>query len=250
MDKVEQARSRICLAVDVESTEAAFELVDKLSPYIGLFKIGKELHIAAGNEGVAIVQEIYRRSGGRSGCFLDLKIHDTPMTVKGASRASAVQGVAIMNVHVAGGEQMCRFAMDGAAEGADKNGIERPKVIGVTILTSLSEEDLEKENLGISYQDLLKRRTELAREWGLDGIVCPASEAGNLEKEFGSDFLYVTPGISYAGVQNVGQKQLYTPDLAVRDCSNSILVVGSAITKSADPVKTAKEILELTANNL
>ena len=145
---------------------------------------------------------------------------------------------------------MCRKAVEGAAKGAEKRGIERPKVIGVTVLTSLSDEDLEAQSLGIKYDDLVRRRTELARKWGLDGIVCPASKAGALEKEFGSDFVYVTPGIEWKGKQGAGQKQLYTPDLAVRDCSCSILVIGSAITKAQDKKATAYEILQAMAREL
>ena len=101
--------------------------------------------------------------------------------------------------------------------------------------------------MSISYDDLVKRRTELAKKWGLDGIVCPAKKAGGLEKEFGSDFMYVTPGIKWAGIQREGQKQLYTPDLAVKDCSSSILVIGSAITKAENRVQTAYDILQAMA---
>jgi orotidine-5'-phosphate decarboxylase len=104
--------------------------------------------------------------------------------------------------------------------------------------------------LEISYDALVKKRTELAKEWGLDGVVCAASKAGRLEKEFGSDFLYITPGIKWAGKQGTGQKQLYTPDLAVRDCSSSILVIGSAITKAEDRRATAYEILQAMAKEI
>lgn len=118
------------------------------------------------------------------------------------------------------------------------------------MLTSLGDEDLAAQNLGILYDDLVMRRTELAVEWGLDGIVCPANKAGALEKHFGSNLLYVTPGIAWAGKHGAGQKQLYTPDLAVKDCRNSILVLGSAITKAEERRNTAGEILKAMATNL
>ena len=153
----------------------------------------------------------------------------------------------MFNIHVAGGEKMCKEAVRGAHEGADRQTLSRPKVIGVTVLTSLDDNDLTEQGLGISYDDLVKRRTELARKWGLDGIVCPANKAGELEKEFGSDFTYVTPGIKWSGKQGTGQKQLYTPDRAVQDCSNSILIIGSAITKAENKRETAYAILKAMA---
>lgn len=246
----EVARKRVCLAVDVSTVDEALALAEELADVVGSYKIGKGLHIAANNEGIPIVQRLFEMSRGKGGAFLDLKIHDTPDQVYGASKASAVEGVCMFNVHIAGGEAMCRKAVQGADDGAALRGVTRPHVIGVTVLTSLADEDLQAQKLGISYSDLVRRRTELAREWGLDGIVCPARLAGKLESEFGSDFIYVTPGIKWAGVQNQGQKQLYTPDQAVADCSSSILVIGSAITKAEDKAKAAGEILNAMADNL
>ncbi|MCD6153513.1 MAG: orotidine-5'-phosphate decarboxylase [Syntrophobacterales bacterium] len=245
--KEQLARKRVCLALDVPTVQDALGLVTELSDYVGTFKVGKQLHTAAGNESVNIIEEIHGRGGE---IFLDLKLHDTPNTVYEAGRVCAVKGVYIFNVHVAGGEAMCRKAIEGAYAGARASGIGKPKVIGVTVLTSLNDEDLVVQNLGIGYDDLVMRRTELAVEWGLDGIVCPANKAGELEKRFGSDFLYVTPGIAWAGKHGTGQKQLYTPDMAVRDCRNSILVLGSAITKAEDRRKTACEILQAMAEAL
>ncbi len=246
-EKQESARQRVCLALDVPTVQKALDLTAELSDYIGMVKVGKELHTAAGNEGANIIKEIVDRG---SEIFLDLKYHDTPNTVYGAAKAAAVEGVYIFNIHVAGGETMCKKAVEGAHEGAEIQGVPRPGVIGVTVLTSLSDEDLAVQGLEVKYKDLVGRRTELAREWGLDGIVCAANQAGRLEKEFGSDFLYVTPGIKWAGKQGRGQKQLYTPDMAVRDCSNSILVIGSAITAADDKKATAYEILQAMARNL
>lgn len=245
--KEQEARKRICLALDVPTVQDALNLVDELSDYVGTFKVGKQLHTSAGNESVNIIKEICDRGGNT---FLDLKLHDTPNTVYQASKASAVDGVYVFNIHVAGGEAMCRKAVEGAKEMAQTNGIKRPKVIGVTVLTSLSDEDLAVQNLGIGYDDLVLKRTQLAKEWDMDGVVCPASKAGELEKQFGSDFMYVTPGIQWGGKAGVGQKQLYTPDMAVKDCSNSILVIGSAITKAENKKTAAHEILQAMAKEL
>jgi orotidine-5'-phosphate decarboxylase len=246
-EKELSARKRACLALDVPTVQEALDLAALLSDYVGMFKVGKQIHTAAGNEKINIIKEIYDRGGE---VFLDLKLHDTPNTVYEASRACAVPGVYMFNIHIAGGEEMCKKALEGAYEQAQAAGIEKPKVIGVTVLTSLGDQDLAEQHLNITYDNLVMRRTELAVEWGLDGIVCPANKAGELEKRFGSHLLYVTPGISWAGKHGTGQKQLYTPDLAVRDCSNSILVLGSAITKAEDKRSTAYEIIKAMAKEL
>lgn len=245
-DKENQARERVCLALDVPTVEEALQLASELSDLVGSMKVGKELHTAAGNEGVNIVRGIADR-GGMS--FLDLKLHDTPQTVYGAALQCAVPGVYMFNLHVAANEEACKKAVEASYESAARFGIARPKVIGVTVLTSINDGDLNVQGLGITYDDLVRRRTGLAKQWGLDGIVCPAKKAGALEKEFGA-WSYVTPGIAWKGRQGMGQKQLYTPDLAVQDCKSSILVIGSAVTKAEDRRAAAYEILQAMAQNL
>ncbi|MCK5149390.1 orotidine-5'-phosphate decarboxylase [Candidatus Pacearchaeota archaeon] len=245
-DKEQEARKRICLALDVPTVGEALDLAGELSDYVGMCKINSLYNVAM-NQGVNIIEEISKRNGS---VFLDLKFHDTPNTVYNYSKAVSIPGVSFFNTHIAGGEEMCKKAIEGAYEGAQIRGIKRPKVIGVTVLTSLDDNDLKEQGLGIKYDDLVRRRTELAKRWGLDGIVCAAKKAGGLEKEFGSDFMYVTPGIKWAGVQREGQKQLYTPDKAVQDCTNSILVIGGAITKAEDKRETAYEILQAMAKYL
>lgn len=248
-DNEKKARDRACLALDVPTVQDGLTLASELSDLIGIMKVGKELHTSAGNQGINIVGELYDRGVNT---FLDLKLHDTPATVYKASKACTVPGVGIFNVHIAGGEKMCKEAVRGAHEVYNVIQTKTPPlVIGVTVLTSLSDEDLAEQGLGIKYDDLVMRRTELARKWGLNGVVCPANKAGDLEKRFGSDnFKYVTPGIEWSGNKGDGQKQLYTPDMAVKDCSNSILVLGSAITKAKDKRATAYEILQAMAKYL
>ncbi len=246
-DELRRARDRVCFALDFPHPEEALRAVQEIYPFVGSFKVGKELHTAAGNAGVNIVQAI-RQAGGSS--FLDLKYHDTPATVEGAAKAAAVPGVYMFNIHVGGGEKMCRKAVEGAYEGAEMNGVERPLVIGVTVLTSLDDSDLLAQGITCSYDDLVAKRTELAQRWGLDGIVCPAKKAGDLEKRFGDSLLYVTPGVSYKGKEGEGQKQVYDPGDAVHDCGNSVLVIGSAIRKAKDRPATAYEILEVIAENM
>lgn len=243
-----RARKRVCLALDVPSPKQAIDLCAVLSGYVGMFKVGKELHTAAGNAGVPIIEGIGAMGDDELPVvFLDLKFHDTPATVYAASREATTEWTAMFNLHIAGGESMCRKAIEGALERASHIGIERPKVIGVSVLTSLNDKDLAEQGLGIKYDDLVMRRTELAKRWGLDGVVCPANKAGALEQRFGSDFLYVTPGVEWGGLSGQGQKQIYTPDRAVQDCKNSILVIGSAITKAQNMQETALAILKAMA---
>ncbi len=199
---------------------------------VGMLKVGKEIHTAACNEGIPIVQVMSRYG---SGVFLDLKLHDIPQTVYGAARAAAVQGVSMFNIHISGNEMMCKAALEGAIRGTEERGIERPKVIGVTVLTSLNQHDLDVQfgEDKVKYDDWVRGNTHLAKDWGLDGVVCPASKAGALEKEFGP-WLYVTPGVKWKGKAGLGQQQVYTPDKAVQDCRSSILVIGSAITHAGN----------------
>lgn len=246
-EKKQLARKRICLALDFSDPEFAIGLVEKLHPYIGLFKIGKQLHTSCVKHGIDMIEEIYKRG---SEVFLDLKLHDTPNTVYQAAKECTRRGVSIFNIHVAGGKTMCQKAKQGAIERSKEFAIKRPAVIGVTVLTSLDDSDLKEQGIDTSYDSLVYNRTVLAKKWGLDGIVCPANKAGVLEHEFGKDFLYVTPGIKWKGNKNMGQKQLYTPDRAVQDCKSSILVIGSAITKSDTPKKIAQEILDVIASEI
>ncbi|HIJ11812.1 TPA: orotidine-5'-phosphate decarboxylase, partial [Candidatus Woesearchaeota archaeon] len=202
---------------------------------------------AAGIEGRNVIGEIRAAMGQEEpSIFLDLKLHDTPNTVYQAAKAAAVPGVYMMDVHIAGGEEMCKAALRGVEDGARGYGIPTPKVIGVTVLTSLDSKDLWRQNISFLYDEQVATMAELAQRWGLDGIVCPANKAGAMEREFGS-WLYTTPGVKFDGNEGTGQKQLYTPALAVQDCASSILVVGSAITKAKDKPGTGYRILQSMA---
>ena len=242
-----KAKERICLALDVPTVKDALKLADELKDFIGYFKIGKELHTSACNEGIPIIQTIHEMGAK---VFLDLKYHDTPNTVYKDSKASTVPGVAFFNIHIAGGEDMCKKAVLGAHERAKELNISPPKIIGVTVLTSLDDEDLNEQNLGITYENLVIQRAKLAEKWGLDGIVCPANKAKEIQVKLGVDYLFVTPGIKWEGKHGTGQKQLYTPDRAVQDCKNSILVIGSAITKRQNRRNITLDIIQNMSENM
>lgn len=172
-----------------------------------------------------------------------MKFHDTPDQVYRCARAATNEKVAIFNIHVAN-ENMCKAAVAGMNDEAIAKQIRMPLLIGVTELTSNDSKDLEILGSRWSYNVSILKKAELAIIYGLDGVVCPAKMAGGLEALFGKSLVYVTPGINMGDVFNKGQKQLYEPSNAVQDCSNSILVIGSAITKAENMEAQAYRALQ------
>jgi orotidine-5'-phosphate decarboxylase len=237
------ARTRVCLPLDgLDTLEAVRERVEELSPFVGLFKIGKESFTRFGP---AVVDAV-RASGG--GVFLDLKYHDIPNTVRGAARAATELGVAMFNVHASGGTAMMAAARQGVDEGPSPSGV-RPKVIAVTVLTSIDQEILNEEiRVPGSVEDQvlhLAKRTEAA---GLDGIVCSAADLHALKGELGEDFLFVTPGIKGTTTPaGEDQKRVMSPGRAVA-AGSSLLVVGRAITGAPDRAQAAREVLQDIVN--
>jgi orotidine-5'-phosphate decarboxylase len=248
----ERARQRVALALDFPTIEQAIHTAENLGDRVGMFEVGTELHIASERKGGGIVRRLHSYSpDGSANVLLDLKLHDTPQTVRKASYQLAVPGVSAFNIHVEGGEAMAHAALEGAQQGVGVYRIPRPKVIGITVLTSLDDEDLEQDGHGMKYKELVYHRTALAKKWGLDGVVCPAKLAGEMEAEHGSDLLYIGLGIKWeepgAVLHGEGHKQLYTVDRAAAESTNGIFVIGSAITKAPDPRARAYQILQLMA---
>lgn len=205
-------------------------LASRLDPKLCRLKIGKELFVAAGPAVVTRVQE----RGFE--VFLDLKFHDIPNTVAGACRSAAKLGVWMMNVHASGGEAMLRAARDAVSTVARP-----PLLIGVTVLTSLSDADLARVGYSGTVMDNVERLARLARTCGLDGVVCSAQEAKVVRKATGSDFVLVTPGIRLASDGVDDQARVVTPVGAVRDGAD-YLVIGRSITGAADPAAKLAEI--------
>ncbi|HWF64055.1 MAG TPA: orotidine-5'-phosphate decarboxylase, partial [Rhizomicrobium sp.] len=170
--------------------------------------------------------------------FLDLKFHDIPNTVAGAVRAAASLGVDILNVHAAGGEAMLKAARE-AAHSVNP----AIKVIAVTVLTSLTDDDLAKVGQRGPAQDQVLRLATLTRDCGLAGVVCSAHEIALLRKTMGPDFLLVVPGIRPAGADVGDQQRVMGPKEAL-DLGASILVIGRPITGASDPVAAAREIAQ------
>jgi orotidine-5'-phosphate decarboxylase len=227
---------RLVLALDVDDFSYAVELVDKFSPYVGIFKVGLELHTAAG---ARIIEEIHKR--GRK-VFLDLKFHDIPNTVAKAGAAAARLGVFMFNVHASGGLDMMKKCMDEVVNVCLKNNISRPRIIAVTILTSMSQEILKQE-LGIqhSLRTQVRHLAGLALKAGLDGVVASAQEAAMIRGHCGGGFLIVTPGIRPEWASADDQQRLMTPKKAIREGAD-YLVMGRAILNHDNPVRAIELI--------
>ena len=175
--------------------------------------------------------------------FLDLKFHDIPATVEGSVRAATALGVAMMTIHTSGGLEMMRAAAKAASDESKRLSIVRPIVVGVTVLTSLSKEDLSR-TFGTSgaVRDLVLRLASQAREAGLDGVVASVEEARLIKDELGDGFKVVTPGIRPAGAAAGDQKRIATPR-AAREAGSDYLVVGRPVIEAPSPRAAAEQIL-------
>jgi orotidine-5'-phosphate decarboxylase len=222
---------RLILALDVSEHDYALELVDKLSEYIGIFKVGLELFTLTGP---SIIEEIHKR-GKR--VFLDLKFHDIPNTVSKAGVAAARRGVFMFNVHASGGLDMMRKCRDEVVNVCLRENLNRPRIIGVTVLTSMSKEVL-REEIGIqhSLNTHVRHLSGMALKAGLDGVVASGNEAATIRTHCGKGFLIVTPGIRPSWAPQDDQKRTMTPKQALREGAD-YLVMGRAILNQDDPVR-------------
>jgi orotidine-5'-phosphate decarboxylase len=231
--------NKIIVALDFPDATPALALVERLDPALCRLKVGKELFTVAGPE---LVRTLVARGFE---VFLDLKFHDIPNTVAAACRAAAGLGVWMMNVHAAGGRRMLVAAREALAglpppgQGGTKP--QRPLLIAVTVLTSMSAEELSEVGVQDAPADQVLRLARLTRDCGLDGVVCSAQEAALLRAELGPGFRLVTPGIRPAGAEAGDQRRVMTPAEALR-AGASDLVIGRPITGAADPLAALKAI--------
>ncbi len=230
MTGIELTGPRVIVALDYPDAAAALQLVAGLTPDLCRLKVGKELFTRAGPQ---LVETL---AGRGFDVFLDLKFHDIPNTVASACHAAADLGVWMINVHTLGGERMLQAAREGIerATGA-------PLLVGVTILTSMGEPDLAAVGLSGSPQDNVLRLATLARQSGLDGVVCSSQETGVIRDTLGPDFLLVTPGIRPAGSAADDQRRVMTPADAI-SAGSSYLVIGRPVTRADDPVRVLRTI--------
>ncbi|MGN7612602.1 orotidine-5'-phosphate decarboxylase [Magnetococcales bacterium HHB-1] len=232
-----QARAKLCLALDVETLSEAVNWTERLSPWIGLFKVGFQLFT---REGPAVVRAIQKAHGA---IFLDLKYHDIPNTVAQAARAAVDLEVKIFNIHIPGGETMMRRTAEAVKEQSEKQQKTAPKVLGVTVLTSLSEQDLKKDGVTTPLKDIVIRRAMWAKACGLDGVVCSSQEISAIKTACGDQFTLLTPGIRPAWSQADDQKRIMTPEKAVAQGVDH-MVVGRPLTQAKQPEKAAEKLFE------
>jgi orotidine-5'-phosphate decarboxylase len=228
-----EPRDRIIVALDVDSPATAAALAAKLVGHIGALKVGKEFFVSAGPAVTQLIDDLGLR------VFLDLKFHDIPNTVAGAVRAAARLGVWMVNVHASGGAAMCRAAAQAAHEGGGERA--RPLVIGVTVLTSLDQADLDAIGFTGSPHDAALRLAKLAKDNGLDGVVASAQEAAAIKELCGREFLVVTPGIRPADAAAGDQKRIMTPAAAIA-AGADYLVIGRPIIRAPEPAAAADAI--------
>ncbi len=225
------AQNPVYCALDTTDLAQATAWARTIKPFVGGLKIGLEFFNANGPDGVRRIIDLGLP------VFADLKLHDIPNTVSGGIRAAMSLGISIINVHASGGAAMMRAAADAAATA----GANRPKVIGVTVLTSLDQSDLQAIGVSGSPSDQVLRLATLAKSSGLDGVVCAAHEIAMLRRELGPDFMLIVPGIRPAGAASADQKRVMTPKEA-HELGADILVVGRPITGAADPAAAARAI--------
>jgi orotidine-5'-phosphate decarboxylase len=221
---------KIIVALDYAQAQPALDLVSRLSPSLCRLKIGKELFTAAGPR---VVEQCMQRGFE---VFLDLKFHDIPNTTAQACKAAASLGVWMVNVHALGGRKMMEAAREAVAASARP-----PKLIAVTVLTSMAQEDLAGIGIAATPAEMVLRLATLARDSGLDGVVCSAQEAALLRQHCGNNFSLVTPGIRPADASADDQSRIMTPSAALKNGA-SYLVIGRPITKAADPLLALQNI--------
>lgn len=223
----------IIVALDVASEAQALSLADQLDPKLCRVKVGKELFTRCGPP---ILKHLHQRGFE---VFLDLKFHDIPNTCAQAVLAAADQGVWMVNVHASGGLQM----MAAAREVLVKNKLPT-QLIAVTVLTSMSAEDLAETGVSRSLEDQVLHLAGLAQKAGLQGVVCSAREAAMLTTKLGKAFLKVTPGIRLPSNDVGDQQRIMTPEAALQ-AGSTHLVIGRPITQAADPGQALQEITRL-----
>jgi len=221
----------ILVALDYDNKNHALQLIDQLDPNMCRLKVGKEMFTLFGPQ---LVKDIHDRGFD---LFLDLKFHDIPNTVAKAVTAAAELGVWMTNVHASGGLAM----MEAAKKALQPYGKEAPMLIAVTVLTSMSDDDLKLIGIDVPAFEHVQRLAKLTKQAGLDGVVCSAQEASVLKSLLGQDFKLITPGIRPVGSEVGDQHRVMTPPEALA-AGSDYLVIGRPITKATDPLAALQAI--------
>ncbi len=240
----QEAKEKLIVALDVASRREAFYFVRQLQDAVGAYKIGMQLYNSEGPDMVEYIQ-LY---GGKT--FIDLKFHDIPNTVAETSRVMARREAFMYTLHASGGSKMLKAAAVAAAEEAAKLDTVKPLALGVTVLTSISQEDFNEEmGINANISEHVVTLAKIAQKSGLDGVVCSPHEIKAIRAACGNDFLIVTPGVRPAWAASDDQERILTPKEAILNGA-SYLVVGRPITKAEDPLAAAEMIVEEMAEAL
>jgi orotidine-5'-phosphate decarboxylase len=229
-------RQRLIFALDVDTAKEAEELVMLLRDEIGFFKVGKQLFLHSGPE---VVRMIHRHGAD---VFLDLKFHDIPHTVARAGIAAARLGARFFDVHASGSLEMMEKTQSEVARCCRREGLRRPKILAVTVLTSLARADLRRVGVDDEVEHQVVRLARLARKAGLDGVVASPHEVARIRRECGKGFLIVTPGVRPPSAAQDDQKRVMTPGEAMR-AGADYLVLGRPIRDAPDPLAMAREVV-------
>ncbi|WP_034852609.1 orotidine-5'-phosphate decarboxylase [Inquilinus limosus] len=225
----------VYVAIDAPTLDEAKRLTGLVAGAVGGIKLGLEFFMAAGPEGV--------RAARPTGVplFLDIKLHDIPNTVAGAIRSVVPLSPTYITIHASGGRAMMQAAAEAAGSEAEKLGVPRPKLLGVTVLTSLDVADLEAVGQGMEVSAQVERLARLAESSGLDGVICSPREIARLRRVLKPDSVLMVPGIRPAGSDVGDQKRVMTPKEAM-EAGATHLVIGRPITAAADPAAAARAI--------
>jgi orotidine-5'-phosphate decarboxylase len=239
-------RSSLIVALDFDSLSTALNFAKQVADLVGMFKIGSQLFTSAGPEAVRQVAQL------GAGIFLDLKFHDIPNTVAGAVLASAAMpGVQLVNVHALGGSAMLRAAAQAICAGVPM-GADRPRLLAVTILTSMDQKAVREVGIGGPPSTRVVKLAKLAQEAGVDGVVASVRETKAIRKACGREFLIVTPGVrpkeTTIGEKKDDQTRTATPREAIR-AGADFIIVGRPILAASDPRAAAQEIVDEIASS-
>ncbi len=228
--------NRLIVALDFHEMDKVATLVERLGDSVGYYKVGMELFYSVGESAVKFLREKQKN------VFLDLKLHDIPNTTAQGICSLTRLGASMLNVHASGGLMMMKTAAIQMRRQAAEHGSKPPKLIAVTVLTSVGEADWRRLNFKTTIGECVVQLAKLAQEAGLDGVVASPKEAAAIRRACGDDFLIVTPGVRPAGAAADDQSRFATPSAALRSGA-SHLVVGRPITQAGDPKEAAERIL-------
>ncbi len=233
-----EVRERLILGLDIDDTAAAYNIIDKLAAHVKYFKVGLQLIT---KDGPRLVMTL-KRKGLK--VFYDAKFYDIPQTVYNACYEATRLGVNMVNVHALGGAKMIKAAREGIDAAAAKLQVDKPLLLGVTVLTSMNNADIKKNlKTGLKVKDMVLHLAKTAKKAGADGVVCSPLEIKMIKKELGAGFITVTPGIRPGKASKNDQKRIMTPKQAM-EAGADYIVVARPILQAPDRVKAAQDIIE------